>query len=57
MLAETAIAVLALGRLGAVFTPIFSRLRGAGGRGPPRAFEATHLITADGFFRRGTSSR
>ena len=36
MLIETVVAVLALGRLGAIYTPIFSRLRGAGHRGPAR---------------------
>lgn len=53
MLAETAIATLACGRIGAVFIPIFSgygaeaaatRLNDAG---------AKVLITADGFYRRG----
>ncbi len=53
MLVETVVTVLALGRLQAVFSPIFS------GYGAPavatrlRAFEATHLVTADGFLRRG----
>ncbi|HEX8939725.1 MAG TPA: AMP-binding protein [Candidatus Limnocylindrales bacterium] len=55
MLVETVVAVLALGRLRAVFSPIFS------GYGAPavatrlRAFEATHLVTADGFLRRGSA--
>lgn len=53
MLPETAIAMLACGKLGAIFVPIFSgfgvdavasRLNDAG---------ATTLITADGFYRRG----
>jgi acetyl-CoA synthetase len=53
MLPETAIAMLACGKLGAIFVPIFSgfgadavanRLNDAG---------ATTLITADGFLRRG----
>jgi acetyl-CoA synthetase len=54
MLPETAIAVLALGLLRAIYTPIFS------GYGPPavasrlRDCEATVLITADGFRRRGS---
>jgi len=53
MLAETAIATLACGKIGAIFIPIFS------GYGPEAAAtrlndaEATVLITADGFFRRG----
>ncbi|MEA2609950.1 MAG: acetyl-CoA synthetase [Chloroflexota bacterium] len=54
MLIETVIAVLALGRLQAIFTPIFS------GYGAPAIAarladcEASVLITADGFLRRGT---
>ena len=53
MLPETAIAVLALGKLQAIFTPIFS------GYGAPAVSarladcEASVLITADGFRRRG----
>ncbi len=54
MLVETVIAVLALGRLEAIFTPIFS------GYGAPAVAsrlgdcEASLLITADGFLRRGS---
>jgi acetyl-CoA synthetase len=53
MLPETAVAMLACGKLGAIFVPIFSgfgtdavanRLQDAG---------ASTLITADGFYRRG----
>src|SRR3989304_5436337 len=53
MLPETAIAVLALGKLQAIFTPIFS------GYGAPAVAarladcEASLLVTADGFRRRG----
>ncbi len=53
MLLETVVAVLAVGRLGAIYTPIFS------GYGAPAIAarladcEATVLITADGFLRRG----
>jgi acetyl-CoA synthetase len=53
MVAETVIAVLALGKLGTVFVPMFS------GFGPEalasrlRDAEATVLITADASFRRG----
>ncbi len=54
MLAETAIAVLALGRLGAVFTPIFSGYAAPAVASRLTAFDASHLITADGFLRRGT---
>ncbi|HET7027775.1 MAG TPA: AMP-binding protein [Candidatus Limnocylindrales bacterium] len=54
MLVETVLAVLALGRLGAVFTPIFSGYAAPAIATRLRAFEATHLITADGFRRRGS---
>ena len=53
MLVETVVAVLAVGRLGAIYTPIFS------GYGAPAVAarladcEASVLITADGFLRRG----
>ena len=53
MLLETAVAVLACGKLGAEFVPIFS------GFGPDAAGQrihdasVTHLITVDGFRRRG----
>ena len=53
MLVETVVATLALGRIGAIFTPIFS------GYGAPavatrlRDCEASVLVTADGFLRRG----
>ena len=53
MLPETVIAVLALGRLRAVFTPIFSGYAAPAVAARLEAFEATHLITADGFYRRG----
>ncbi len=53
MLAETAIAVLALGRLRAIFSPIFSGYAAPAIAARLTAFEATHLITADGFYRRG----
>jgi acetyl-CoA synthetase len=54
MLVETVVAVLALGRLRAIYTPIFS-----GYAAPAIATRlvdcgATVLITADGFLRRGT---
>jgi acetyl-CoA synthetase len=54
MLPETAIAVLALGRLRAVFSPIFSGYAAPAVAARLNAFEATHLITADGFLRRGS---
>ncbi|HEY2888445.1 MAG TPA: AMP-binding protein, partial [Candidatus Limnocylindrales bacterium] len=53
MLPETVIAVLALGRLGAIFTPIFSGYAAPAVAARLEAFAATHLITADGFLRRG----
>jgi len=53
MLVETVISVLALGKLRAVYTPIFSGYAGHAVATRLRAFEATHLITADGFRRRG----
>ena len=54
MLIETVVAVLAVSRIGAIFTPIFS------GYGAPAIAsrladcEAMLLITADGFLRRGS---
>jgi acetyl-CoA synthetase len=53
MLVETVVAVLALGRLRAVFSPIFSGYAAPAVAARLAAFEATHLITADGFLRRG----
>ena len=53
MLPETVITVLALGRLRAVFTPLFSGYAAPAVAARLRAFEATHLVTADGFLRRG----
>jgi acetyl-CoA synthetase len=54
MIVETALAVLALGRLRAVFTPIFSGYAAHAVAVRLTAFGATHLITADGFLRRGS---
>jgi acetyl-CoA synthetase len=53
MLPETVITVLALGRLQAIFTPIFSGYAAPAIATRLRAFEATHVVTADGFRRRG----
>ncbi len=53
MLPETVVAVLALGKLRAVFTPIFSGYAAHAVAARLAAFEATHLITADAFLRRG----
>ena len=55
MLVETVVATLAIGRIGAIFSPIFS------GYGAPAVAarlndcEASILVTADGFFRRGSA--
>jgi acetyl-CoA synthetase len=54
MLVETVVATLALGRIGAIYTPIFS------GYGAPAVAarlndcEASVLVTADGYLRRGS---
>lgn len=53
MIPETVIAVLALGLLRAVFTPIFSGYGAIAIAARLRDCEASVLITADGFFRRG----
>ncbi len=53
MLPETVVAVLALGKLRAVFTPIFSGYAAPAVATRLDAFRATHLIVADGFLRRG----
>jgi acetyl-CoA synthetase len=53
MLPETAIAVLALGLLRAIFTPIFSGYGATAVAARLNDCEASVLITADGFLRRG----
>jgi acetyl-CoA synthetase len=53
MLVETVIATLALGRIGAIFTPIFSGYGAPAVAARLRDCEASVLVTADGFFRRG----
>jgi acetyl-CoA synthetase len=53
MLPETAITVLALGKLGAIYTPIFSGYGAPAVASRLRDCEASVLITADGFRRRG----
>ncbi len=55
MLPETVIAVLSLGLIGAIFTPIFSGYGGTAIGARLRDCEATVLITADGFLRRGSA--
>ncbi len=53
LLVETVVAVLALGKLGAIFTPIFSGYGAPAVASRLRDCEASMLITADGFQRRG----
>ncbi|MDQ3128890.1 MAG: AMP-binding protein [Chloroflexota bacterium] len=53
MLIETVVATLALGRLGAIFSPIFSGYGAPAVAARLRDCEATVLVTADGFLRRG----
>ena len=53
MLVETVIATLALGRIGAIFTPIFSGYGAPAVAARLRDCEASVLVTADGFLRRG----
>ena len=57
MLVETVVAVLALGKLRAIFTPIFSGYGAAAVEARLRDCEASLLITADGFQRRGGAVR
>jgi len=53
MIPEAVVAVLAVGKLGAIFTPIFSGYGAAAIAGRLVDCEARLLITADGFWRRG----
>ncbi|HEX5149665.1 MAG TPA: AMP-binding protein, partial [Candidatus Limnocylindrales bacterium] len=53
MLVETVVAVLALGRLRAIYTPIFSGYAAPAIATRLSDCEASVLITADGFLRRG----
>ena len=50
---ECAVAVLAIGAIGAVFIPVFSGYAAEAIAGRLRDAEAKVLITADGFYRRG----
>ncbi|MEA2622826.1 MAG: acetyl-CoA synthetase [Chloroflexota bacterium] len=54
LLPETVVAVLALGRLRAIYTPIFSGYAGPAAASRLADCEAKLLITADGFLRRGS---
>jgi acetyl-CoA synthetase len=53
MLIETVVATLALGRIGAIFTPIFSGYGAPAVAARLRDCDASVLVTADGFLRRG----
>ena len=57
MLLETVVAVLALGLIRAIYTPIFSGYGAAAVASRLRDCEASLLITADGFRRRGSIVR
>jgi acetyl-CoA synthetase len=53
MLVETALAMLACGKLGAIFVPVFSGFGAEAVAGRLNDAGAKLLITADGFYRRG----
>jgi acetyl-CoA synthetase len=53
MIPETAVATLAVSKIGAIYIPIFSGYGGAAVAGRLRDCEAKLLITADGFYRAG----
>ncbi len=53
MLVETVVATIAVGKLGAIFIPIFSGYGAESVATRLRDAEAKCLITADGFYRRG----
>ncbi|MHB9145457.1 MAG: acetate--CoA ligase [Symbiobacteriia bacterium] len=53
MIPETVVAILALAKLGAIFTPIFSGYGAQAVAARLGDSEAKLLITADGFYRRG----
>jgi acetyl-CoA synthetase len=57
MLVETVVAVLALGRMKAIYTPIFSGYGATAVANRLRDCEASLLVTADGFYRRGALVR
>ena len=54
MLPETVAAVLACGKIGAIYTPMFSGYGEEAVASRLRDADAVALITADGFFRRGS---
>ncbi|PKR79381.1 AMP-dependent synthetase [Halalkalibacillus sediminis] len=53
MIPETTIAMLAISKLGAIFSPAFSGYKSEAVAKRIQAAEARFLITSDGFFRRG----
>ncbi|MFZ5813920.1 MAG: AMP-binding protein [Bacillota bacterium] len=53
MMPETVAAIIAVAKLGAIFTPIFSGFAPAAAASRLADCEAKLLITADGFYRRG----
>ncbi|HEX8597608.1 MAG TPA: AMP-binding protein [Chloroflexia bacterium] len=53
MLPETAVVVLAISKIGAIYTPIFSGYGGAAVASRLQDCEAKLLVTADGFYRGG----
>ncbi|MDQ3928411.1 MAG: AMP-binding protein [Chloroflexota bacterium] len=53
MLPETAVAILAISKLGAIYTPIFSGYGGAAVASRLQDCGAKLLVTADGFYRGG----
>ncbi|SDL70323.1 AMP-binding protein [Sediminibacillus halophilus] len=53
MIPETVIAMLAISKIGAVFTPAFSGYKADAVSARLEASEAKFLITADGYYRRG----
>ena len=55
MLVETVVATIAVGKLGAIFIPIFSGYGAESVATRLRDAEAKCLITADGFYRRGST--
>jgi acetyl-CoA synthetase len=57
MLVETVVAVLALGQLEAIYTPIFSGYGATAVASRLQDCQATVLVTADGFLRRGSVIR
>ncbi|GAA0496501.1 AMP-binding protein [Salinibacillus aidingensis] len=57
MLPETVIAMLAISKIGAIFSPAFSGYKAEAVAKRMNAAEAKWLITVDGFYRRGSEIR